>query len=105
MAEYFEIPTQPAPQRMTIQLSGVIYVIVMTWNEPLGHWVMDFLDERDVLLLAGVPVVSGCDLLGQYRHLGFGGSLIAQTDGNADAPPTFENLGVTGRLYYVTGDA
>ena len=46
-------------------------------------------------------MVPGLDLLYQYKYLGIAGSLVVQTDYNTDAVPTYENLGVTGRVYFV----
>jgi hypothetical protein len=48
-----------------------------------------------------MPLVTGIDLLRQYRYLGIPGSMIVYTDGDPDAPPTLENLGNESNLYYV----
>jgi uncharacterized protein DUF6983 len=47
-------------------------------------------------------LVTGADLLAQYKHLGFTGALVVQTVSNPDAVPTFANLGDDGQVYWVT---
>lgn len=102
MSTPFEIPTQPAPQKYTITLGGNDYRVTQRWCGPAACWVLDIADSSDVKIVCGVPMVTGGDLLEQFEYLGLGGALIAQTDHNTDAVPTFENLGSTGHLYYVT---
>jgi len=49
-----------------------------------------------------IPMVTGCDLLRQYHHLGFGGALVVQNAVTGDdQPPQFDDL--VGALLYVTG--
>jgi hypothetical protein len=98
----FEIPTTPTPQEFAITLGGVQYRVTLKWNVASNAWVIDFADTNGVPILAGVPLVTGVDLLEPYAYLNFGGKLYALTDNDADAPPTFVNLGVAGRLYWVT---
>lgn len=97
----YEIPLSPEPQTLSISLAGKTYFLSLAFNRAGSYWVLDMADEDRVPLLTGVPLVTGLDLLEQYSYLGIGGSLIVQTDFDADAVPTFENLGVTGRLYFV----
>ncbi|MNU03634.1 hypothetical protein D3C72_2477290 [compost metagenome] len=66
---------------------------------------LDIATAARVPILTGIPVVTGLDLLAQYAYLGFGGMLIVQTDHDADAVPTLGNIGIAGRLYFVTEDA
>lgn len=101
MATY-EVPLTPGPQSFTIALAGVIYRITLVWRDaPEGGWTLDLTTANGVALLSGVPLVTGADLLEQYRHLGIGGSLVVNDAGGRDAPPTFDGLGVAGRLYFV----
>lgn len=98
----WEIPLSPEPQRLAITLAGVAYVLTVRWRDAdQGGWVLDIADGQSVPILAGVPLVTGADLLAQYAHLGFAGELIVQTDHDLDAVPTFENLGDTSHLYFV----
>lgn len=74
----------------------------LKWNVPANCWMLDILDSGGVPLLTGLAVVTGADLLDQFAYLGLGGQILAQTDFDPDAVPTFDNLGTVGHLYFVT---
>lgn len=98
----FEVPLVNTPQQLTITLNGVEYQLTIVWNEQSQCWVMDIADDSSNPILQGIPLITGTDLLSPFGYLGFGGQLRVQTDSDPDAVPTFENLGVTGHLYFVT---
>jgi hypothetical protein len=99
----FEVPLAAAPQTFAITLGGTSYQLTLIWREADGGgWFLDFATPHGAAILQGVPLVTGADLLAQYRHLGFTGSLVVQTDGDADAEPTYENLGSASHLYFLT---
>ena len=98
----YEIPLIPQAQTLSISLNAVTYNLSIQWNVPSQSWKLDITDVNDVPLLTGIPLVTGVDLLSPYPYMNFGGQLIAQTDHNPLAPPTYDNLGVTGHLYWVT---
>jgi len=75
-------------------------IVDLKWNTPASCWVADLANDDGVPVARGIPLVTGCDLLAQYGHLGLGGQMFVQTDHNADAVPTFSNLGSTGHLYF-----
>lgn len=102
MATVYEIPTSPNPQTFSITLNGILYRVTLRWNSIAQLWFIDFADAAGSAILAGVPVVTGADLLAQYAYLNFGGKLFALTDNAPDLPPTFTNLGRIGHLYWVT---
>lgn len=97
-----EIPLGPAPRRLSITLAGVSYQLRTRWCDPMAAWALDILDANGVDVLDGIPLVTGVDLLEQFGYKNFGGQLIAQTDNAKDSPPTLDNLGTTGHLYFVT---
>jgi hypothetical protein len=100
----FEVPLVPSkPQKVTVSLAGVPYQLTVRWCAPAAAWMLDIADANDNPILSGCLVVTGADLLEQYGYLGIGGKLIAQTDHDLFAVPTFDNLGDTGHLYFVTG--
>ena len=101
MAKY-EIPLSPELQTFSIELAGVAYRLNLWWNEVVSAWVVDIADSKENPILRGIPLVANVDLLEPYPYLNFGGQLIAQTDNNIEIPPMFDNLGVTGHLYFVT---
>ena len=104
MGSFFSIPLQVgAPQTFSIQLGGATYQLTFLYRNDtsgLGGWTVDIADAMGNPILQGVPLVTGADLLAQYPHLGFGGSLVVQTTSDPDAVPTFENLGDDGQVYW-----
>lgn len=99
------IPLQPNPQVLQVSLGGSVFTLVLNWrNDPGGQggWFLDIGDASGTPYVEGIPLVTGVDLLAQYGHFGFQGSLYVQTGSNPDAPPTFDNLGTDGNLYWVT---
>ncbi len=102
MPSFFEIPLRPGqPQSMTIALANVTYALKLTWFDASNFWLMDIMDISGNVLIAGVPLVTGANLLAQYASVGIIGELWVATDGAPDALPTFSNLGSTSHLYYI----
>ena len=99
--QIYEIPLSPNPQTFMISLNGTDYRLTFYWNSPANCWMLDLADADSNPMIQGIPVVTGLDLLYQYKYLGVAGSLVVQTDYDTPAVPTFENLGVTGRVYFV----
>jgi predicted Zn-dependent protease with MMP-like domain len=103
MSTTYEIPLTPSPQTFSILLAGVSYQLTLRYIDATeGGWLIDIADNAENNILCGVPLVTGHDLLEQYDYLGLGGQLFVQTDGDPDAIPTFQNLGLQGHLYFVT---
>lgn len=89
-------------QRFRASLSGVTYNFRLVYNGAHdGSWIMDIGDGNGAILVAGIPIVSGVDLLSQYRYLGFPGGLFVTTDRGAGEVPTFDGLGATSHLYFI----
>lgn len=102
MATIYEIPLTPGNQSFAVTLGEVEYRFSLTWrNAKEAGWVLDIADSGGAALVAGIPLLPGMDLLGQHKHLEIGGILYVATDGDPDAPPTFDNLGQTSHLYWV----
>lgn len=103
MPKFFEIPLSAKPQTFKITLGGTDYRLTITYkNTDEGGWVLDIADSNSVPIVSGIPLVTGCNLLEQYAHLGFAGRLWVQTSHDPDAVPTFTNLGSEAFLYWVT---
>jgi hypothetical protein len=98
----YEIPLTAEPQNFQITFVDASYNITMRWNPIAVCWVLDIADENQVPVLQGLAVVTGIDLFAPYQYLGFGGALVAQSDTNPDLVPTFENIGTTSHIYFVT---
>lgn len=100
-----EVPLSHEPQNFSIALGLTTYNMVLFWNSnALGGWTININDSNDVPIVQGIPLVTGSDLLAQYGYLGFAGELVAYTDGNPLAPPTYTNLGEQSHLYFTTPD-
>jgi hypothetical protein len=95
------VPLQATPQTLTITMNGVEYDVTVFWCWPADCWMMNIADSNGNPILSGIPIVTGCDLLAQFEYLGFDGQLIAETDNDTDAVPTFNNLGTQGNLFFV----
>lgn len=104
MSQAFQIPLQVGtPQKMSITLGGTAYQLTLLYrNDPAGGWTVDIDDASSNAIVHGIPLVTGADLLAQYKHLGFTGKLVVQTTSNPDAVPTFANLGGDGQIYWVS---
>ncbi len=98
--EYFEVPLSANPQRFTITLLGTNYACLIYWNTVTSVWCLDLMDEDQVPLVTAIPMVAGTDLLGQHQHLGIGGHLVMQIDGDPMGDPTYQNLGSSARLIF-----
>ena len=97
----FEVPLSATPQKVSVTLGVDTYVMTVRWNKAAQCWVFDLADQEGTDVLTGVPIVTGANLLEQFDYLEFGGALIAQSDSDIDAVPTFTNLGTEGHLYFV----
>ena len=99
----FEIPLSPDPQRFMITLSGVEYRLTVQYREAGGAgWVLDIADASNQALVGGIPLVTGVNLLRQYRHLGFTGGIWVQGAVDPDSVPTFDALGIGSHVFWVT---
>ena len=79
----------------------VIYTLRTRWSDPSQCWLLDISDVDNSLIVGSIPMVTGADLLEQYRYLGFVGSLFAYTtQGPADTVPTLAGLGITSQVAY-----
>ena len=80
--------TSDYDQQFKTTLNGVNYVIDARWNERWQMWTFDLTDDASsTLLVAGVPLLVGVDVLSPYA-LGIGGILVADLSGlNSDAGP------------------
>lgn len=95
----FVIPLDNVPQEFTITLGGRQLNMVSKWN-PYCGWLLDIYDAvTESPLSMAVPLVTGCDIIGQLPQLDIPASLIVYTDGDQDAEPTQTNLGRESNLY------
>lgn len=97
----FLIPLIPDFQTFSVTLAGTQYTMTVKWCAPSSCWVLNIANGDGDPILQGIPLVTGCDLLGQYAYLNFGGELRVQTSSDPEAVPTFTNLGKEGNLFFV----
>lgn len=100
---FYEVPVSAAPQSFSVSISGAEYTIRQTYCDVSdgGGWLIDIIGSSGSSILTGIPLVTGADLLGQFAYLGLGFGLVATTSGDADAVPTYDNLGASSYLYAV----
>ena len=97
----YTIPLEPEPQSFTIAHGGKEYRLTVRWfDAPEGGWLLDLATIEDEPIIAGTPLVAGCDLLEQYGYLGIGGKLAV----SGDVPPTLDNLGEDVTLLFEVDD-
>lgn len=103
MADVYEIPLSASAETFSVTLDGTEYRFTTTYADATeGAWLLDIADASDNALVSGVPLVTGADLLGQYRHLGFTGSLVCYGLGDeTESAPDADNLGDAVKLYFV----
>lgn len=102
MASIVEIPLTPQAQRFTITLGDTPYRMRFMFNTAVqGGWTLDLGAQDGTVLVAGIPLVTGTNLLAQHAHLEFPGALIVATDRDSGEVPTFDGLGTTSHLYFV----
>lgn len=102
MTTPYEIPFRSEPETFLIALGGQSYRLTTTWCDPQGAWVVDIERNDGTPVLKGIPLQPGADLLAPYEYLDFGGKIIVRTAGDAEATPSYTNLGVTGLVFFVT---
>lgn len=101
MSTTSQIPvTAGTPQRFTITLSGVEYQMTLRFNQFLAAWVLNLGLPDGTALIDGLTLVTGEDLLAQYRHLGIPGSLTVVGDADVDSMPTFAQFGTDSHFLY-----
>jgi hypothetical protein len=97
-----ELPLTAQPQILSLSLRGTTYRIKLAWNVSTQCWVIDLADQSDTPLLCGVPLITGTDLLRQFRYLGIGGQIVVISNQKPpDVVPSFDDLGITGHVYFL----
>ena len=96
-----QLPLQAGPQTYDIVLNGVDYELTFTYHDaPDLGWTLDIAFADGSPIIAGIPLVCGCDLLAQYQHLNLNGALIV-FNANQIAP-SYADMGKSLVLLYVT---
>jgi hypothetical protein len=86
----------------TTQFSGN-YQFWAYFNDRVGVWCIDISDANSgVIILQGIPLVLGCDLLAPYK-LGIG-MLIVFDETSSNKEATFDSLGDITNVYWISPD-
>ena len=101
----YEVPLRPTPiiQSMTIH-KKTFQIRTQYRDADEAGWVIDFHDiteDPNLVLFEGAPLVTGLDLLYQYKYLGFDFAMIMLCQ-KGRSTPTFESLGIEDKLVIVT---
>jgi hypothetical protein len=96
-----EIPlTNDVSQTFSTDLNGTNYNFRVIWNERLGVWSMTIYDVDFNVIIAGVALLIGTDII-KSLNSSIGGMVVADSDGtNRDA--TVDDLGTRVKLIYLT---
>ncbi len=101
-ATVYKIPLTNTPQRFETTIGGRSVILKSRWFDAMQMWVLSILDsDTEEVLLNDMPMVTGADLLAQFRYLGIPGSLYVVGAGDDDAPASLDNLGETVDLYHI----
>lgn len=106
MMSVFLIPLTNVPQTFPITLINTAYVMTCRWNDaPEGGWTFDLIDsDTNESIAANIPLIAGADCMQGLEYLGIGGEFLVYVDGDQNAVPTLDNLGVEANLYFVVDD-
>jgi hypothetical protein len=105
MSTTYDIPITNPPQTFAVDLAGLTYNMAIRWNTIAQVWVLDISDSTGNLLIGGIPLVAGVDLLEQFGYLNFGGQLWAISTDTPLMPIPFTDFGTPygdGHLYFIT---
>jgi hypothetical protein len=100
----FILPLTNVPQTFAITLADIDYILTCKWNNaPDAGWVMDFTNAlTNEFIATNIPLITGADCLAGLEYLGFQGQLAVYTNGDQNAVPTLDNLGVECNVYFLT---
>jgi hypothetical protein len=90
-----------AAQKLNVDLEGRPVALTFTWNTRYSFFSMGVYDEDDNLLVNGIPVKTGVDLLSPYRF-GLGGLIVSAPTLSEEM--TIDNVGITTFLVHVPAD-
>lgn len=84
-----------------VELDGVIYNLIIRYNQRMARWILDIQDQEEIDILIGIPMLTGVPLLQQYvkNDLPPGDFLLLHRDGT-DINAEREDLGDSVNLFY-----
>ena len=92
--------TNQTHQVFSVDLEGQIYRLTVEWNERLQLWSMNISDNDGIVLIYGIALVKGTEILEPY-NLGVGGIVMVDTE--TDGPDaTVDDLGTRILMAHLT---
>lgn len=95
-----EIPLSPDSQTFSTTLNGTQYQMRVVWRGSC--WFLDLMDSTGTMMIGGIPLITGADLLAQYHYLNLGFLPYVVCDDPASENPTQFDLGINSHLYAET---
>lgn len=97
-----EIPLTNYPkQEFSVRIEDQTYTIFVMLNARLGEWSMS-IALNDSTIVDGIKLLSGADILKQYRFPFKNAYVVNLDDPNHDA--TKDNLGPVARMFILTDE-
>ena len=104
----YQIPLLPSvAQTLQADIAGARYYLRLLYVDvpsDEGGWELDIANNAAIVLIGGIPLVTGVDLLAQYAYLGIGARLYIFTPGDVKSVPTYAGLGVKSFLLWEYAD-
>ena len=95
----YEIPLLPQSQILNINVGGIYYNLYIFWRSTV--YVMDIYDVNQNLIISGIPLIQGGNLLAQFTYLNIPGEWYIISDGTPYIDPTYYTLGQSTHLMVV----
>lgn len=92
--------------KFTIKLLGTLYTIRIKYNYRMSRWFFDLRTVDDEAIVAGLPLVLGCDILQNYRSKTDvpAGVLVMENYKETNTEIDKTALGVDGFLNFIYDD-
>lgn len=97
----YEIPLNPKAESFLIILNGKTYFFTTVWNNAGDNWELTIQNQNEIVIASSLPLLLGVDVLSQLGYLEIGGRLVIVSD-EIGVKPTYENLGITTHLLFIT---
>ncbi|AWQ18481.1 hypothetical protein C1N63_06375 [Pantoea ananatis] len=97
---FSEVLLSPDNQQFSLAVKGNTFSFRVLWRDIC--WMLDISDNTGAIIIAGIPLVTGTDLMEPFNHLGLGFSLLVVCDVPGQDYPTETDLGSRSHLYIIT---
>jgi hypothetical protein len=95
---YQGVPLDSAPNQtwsVSVSINGGVstFFLELNFNEIANYWTMNISNSVQTLLLSGIPLLTGLNLLAQYAYLMIGSIFILNVSGTPQDSPISSDLG------------